>query len=289
MTTAGHETESWIGRTVHGRGGVKLGRLTRVFPSDGGGPPTWGVVKSRRGGGRLVPLDGAAAHGERGVAVPVDRGAFRTAPVAPDGEPTAQVRSDLDRHYAERGALAAAHERQHERFGGLKAGASFFGWLVAVGLTVLLGAAVAGVAAAAGVSLDLASSPAQAAGPPPETVGLIGGALLLAVLALSYFGGGYVAGRLARFDGARNGFGVWALGLLVTAALTAVGAIAGARYNLLEQIQVPAMSIPTTALTIGGVVTLTAVTLASLAAAVLGGKAGERYHRKVERAATIVE
>ena len=32
------------------------------------------------------------------------------------------------------------------------------------------------------------------------------------------YGGGYVAGRMARFDGGRQGFRVWLLGLLVTIA-----------------------------------------------------------------------
>ena len=39
-----------------------------------------------------------------------------------------------------------------------------------------------------------------------ETIGLVGGALLLAALMIAYFAGGYVAGRMSRFDGARQGF-----------------------------------------------------------------------------------
>ena len=38
-----------------------------------------------------------------------------------------------------------------------------------------------------------------------EQIGLGGGILLLAVLAIAWFCGGYVAGRMARFDGARQG------------------------------------------------------------------------------------
>jgi len=47
------------------------------------------------------------------------------------------------------------------------------------------------------------------------------------------------SGRMSRFDGARQGVGVWVMGFVVT-----------------------------------------------LVAAVLGGKAGERYHRKVDRTIT---
>jgi hypothetical protein len=39
-------------------------------------------------------------------------------------------------------AVGIDRERQHKRFGGLNWGASFFGWLVAVGITAL--AAIAG-------------------------------------------------------------------------------------------------------------------------------------------------
>ena len=38
----------------------------------------------------------------------------------------------------------------------------------------------------------------------------------VAVLIVGYYTGGYVAGRLARFDGARNGFLSWVVGLLAT-------------------------------------------------------------------------
>ena len=46
-------------------------------------------------------------------------------------------------------------------------------------------------------------------------------------LAVAYFAGGYVAGRMSRFDGARQGLGTWLLGLVVTVVLAVVGA--GAR------------------------------------------------------------
>jgi hypothetical protein len=51
-----------------------------------------------------------------------------------------------------------------------------------------------------------------------ETIGTAGGIGLLVILALAYFCGGYVAGRMARFDGARQGIGVWLWGLIAAAA-----------------------------------------------------------------------
>src|SRR6185437_2386889 len=123
---------------VHSRDGAALGRLAEVHPpGETTGPTAWGEVKGRFGRRTLVPLDAATVRGDDGVTVPVDRAAFRTAPAAGSGRPDARVYTDLDRHYAGRGALAVARERQHERFGGMKIGAAFFGWIVAVGLTVI--------------------------------------------------------------------------------------------------------------------------------------------------------
>ena len=43
-----------------------------------------------------------------------------------------------------------------------------------------------------------------------------GSVATVAVLLVCYYTGGYVAGRLARFDGARNGFLSWVVGILAT-------------------------------------------------------------------------
>lgn len=276
--------DDWTGRTVHGRDGAKLGTLTRIHPATEHSPVPWGVVKGRMGSGHLVPLDRAQPHGDHGIAVPVDKAGFRTAPTAGNGEPDAHTRGELDRHYAGRGALAVARERQHERFGGFKFGAAFFGWIVAVGLTVILFAIAAGIAAATGFSLDLSGSPAN---PAPETVGLTAAIAIVVVMALAYLGGGYVAGRLARFDGARNGSGTWVIGLIVTIAVGIAGAVLGAEYDVMERLVLPSIALPTGALTIGGVILLVVVAIVTLLAAVLGGRAGERYHRRVDKAGAM--
>jgi hypothetical protein len=105
------------------------------------------------------------------------------------------------------------------------------------------------------------------------------------VAALAYYCGGYVAGRMSRFDGARQGFGVWAFGLIMTLLIAAAGAIFGNEYNLLEQLNLPRIPVSTSELTTGGVIALAAIAIASLIGAIAGGKVGERYHRRVDRAA----
>ena len=62
---------------------------------------------------------------------------------------------------------------------------------------------------------------------------------------IAYYAGGYVAGRMSRFDGARQGFGVWLFGLLVTIAIAAAGAIFGDKYNVFEQLNLPRIPVST--------------------------------------------
>jgi hypothetical protein len=180
----------------------------------------------------------------------------------------------------DREQMRAVRARQREEFGGINWGAAFFGWLVAVGL----GALLVGLLAAAGATVGLTElSEGEAAGNATE-IGVGGAIALLAALAIAYFAGGYVAGRMSRFDGARQGVGTWLLGLLVTIALAVVGAILGSEYNVLERLDLPALPVGDSELATGGALALAIVVIGTLIAAVLGGKAGERYHRKVDRA-----
>ena len=171
-------------------------------------------------------------------------------------------------------------ERQHERFGGFNIGAAFFGWLVAVGLTALLTALLSAAGAAIGITELSSNEAAESA----DTLSLIGGILFITVLAIGYFAGGYVAGRMSRFDGARQGLGVWGFGLAVTLLLAAAGAIFGSEYNVLGQLNLPRLPVDEGSLAAGAAITLAAILIGTLIAAMLGGKAGERYHRRVDRA-----
>ena len=171
-------------------------------------------------------------------------------------------------------------EAQHEEYGGFNIGAAFFGWLVAIGVAALLTALLSAAGAAIGLS-ELSEEEAQSSA---ETISLVGGILLLVVLAIAYYAGGYVAGRMSRFDGTRQGIGAWVIGLLVAIALAILGAIAGSEYNVLAQLELPRIPIDEGDLATGGVIALIAAIVVTLAAAALGGKLGERYHRKVDRA-----
>jgi hypothetical protein len=183
----------------------------------------------------------------------------------------------------DREQMHAVRARQREEFGGINWGAAFFGWLVAVGLGALLVGLLAAMGAAVGLT-ELSES--EAAGDAQE-IGLGGAIALLAALAIAYFAGGYVAGRMSRFDGARQGTGAWLLGLIVAAVLAVVGAILGSEYNVLERLDLPAVPVGDSELATGGALALAIVVIGTLIAAVAGGKMGEQYHRKVDRAGVL--
>ena len=171
------------------------------------------------------------------------------------------------------------HNRQRDEFGGLNWGSAFFGWLVAIGVATLLTAILSAAGAAIGLT---ETSPSQASSS-ADTIGIVGGVLLLLVLLVAYFAGGYVAGRMSRFDGPRQGAGVWVIGLLVTVLLGVAGVLLGAKYNVLQQLNLPRIPVDEGSLTAGGLIALAAVVIGTLLAAVMGGKAGTRYHRKIDK------
>jgi hypothetical protein len=183
---------------------------------------------------------------------------------------------------ASRGPGRDAVAAQHDRFGGIKWGAAFFGWLSANGLAVLLVALISAAGVAIGLtqgvpSTDQATSNANG-------IGIGGGIALLVVLFLAYLAGGYVAGRMARFDGVRQGIAVWVIGLVVVILLAVVGVLFGAKYNVLSQLNLPRIPVDEGTATTAGIVALAAVLLVTLLGAIIGGKLGDRFHRKVDRA-----
>lgn len=187
-----------------------------------------------------------------------------------------------DDHYADEPVATrhAVRAHQHDEFGGTNWGAAFFGWLVAVGLGALLTAFLS--AAGAAIALSELETVGQARGE-AETIGLVGGIALLVVAVVSYFAGGYVAGRMSRFDGGRQGLAVWIWSIVVVIVLAVIGAVAGEEYNLFAALDLPRIPIEEGDLTTGGVIALLAIAIGTALAAIAGGKAGEAYHRRIDR------
>jgi hypothetical protein len=211
----------------------------------------------------------------------------RTGAAAPAADRDRDVDVDVDEQRRTMPAVVAEdtvvamRARQRDRFGGIRWGSAFFGLLSAIGLAAIL----LGIAAAAGVAFGLSEINDVRKGT-ADTIGLGGAILLLAILALSWYCGGYVAGRMARFDGLRQGIGVWVWTLVIAGALAIAAVIGGSDYNVLQQLNLPNVAVGDQSLTTGGWLTLAAAVVVTLIFAVLGGKAGDLFHRRVDRFAT---
>jgi hypothetical protein len=155
----------------------------------------------------------------------------------------------------------------------------FFGLLAAIGLGASLLAMVLGGLVAAGVT-DFG----QPASTLIDHMAAGGGAIGVAILALSYLAGGYVGARMARFDGWRQGLGVWLLSVLLVVAAAVTAWIAGGELDPAKSISLPSNPIDQGPLSHGGVVLAAVAVLVPLVFAVIGGMLGERFHRAVDRA-----
>jgi hypothetical protein len=146
------------------------------------------------------------------------------------GRKTRKGHDSTEPHHPESGPVHT--ETPHERYRGFTFAAAFYGCLVAVALTVLMAGVVGAAATGTGSTLSITQSQAgQEAG----AIGLASAVALIVILLIAYFAGGYVAGRMSRFDGGRQGLGVWLLGLLVTILVAVLGAVFGTQYDVFQR------------------------------------------------------
>ena len=184
-----------------------------------------------------------------------------------------------------RGYFEATQEREHrlrDMYGGMDWLASFLGFVFAAVVGALFLLIVGLVLAPLGFSLNLGGEIGAAT---------ITGLVVVAILIfLTYFFGGYVAGRLARFDGGRNG----AMLLLWTLAVLLLAVLAGGIFSgfLPPSISESVRSViqnyvlsPIGDLSQPGIVgiLIAAAVLAALLGGTLGGRLGSRYHAEIDR------
>lgn len=217
----------------------------------------------------MVMSTSASAAGDRGR----ETGGQGTGPrragadPAPDGPRSSGV-DDTNRR--------EVVEREKATFGGVKIGSAFFGWLTAIGTTVLLTALATALGAAVLADND---------NPDATALTVTGTIVLLVILFVAYYCGGYVAGRMARFNGMKQGIAVWVWAVVIAIVAGILAAIAGDRFNLLVELngfpQVPMFGDNATASTIIAAIVAAAV---ALVGAILGGLGGMRFHRRVDKA-----
>jgi hypothetical protein len=88
---------------------------------------------------------------------------------------------------------------------------------------------------------------------------------------------------MARFDGARQGLAVWVWTVVIGAALAVAAIIGGSDYDVFARLNLPNVAIGDQTLTTGGAITLAAACVVTLVFAIVGGKVGDRFHRRVDR------
>jgi hypothetical protein len=187
---------------------------------------------------------------------------------------------------AERTRLMASalHRRERQAFGGaVQWEAAFFGLLATLGLLIVLAA----MAASAGVAVG-ATEFREPAADQLEELSFAGGVLLVLIVAVAFFSGGYVAARMARFDGLRQGLGVWALSVLMVAAVGVAVWIAAGQLNPLDSIDLPDLPVGEGPLGAGAGLALALLAAIALISSIAGGLLGERFHRAVDEAGTEI-
>ncbi|WP_328326958.1 hypothetical protein OHA70_39480 [Kribbella sp. NBC_00382] len=175
----------------------------------------------------------------------------------------------------------AAEPTEPERlsYRGFKFGAAFFGWLIMISMLVLLSAVVGGAAIAGYYILGYTKTDLE---DNAGTVAISAAAAVVVVITLAYYIGGYVAGRLARFDGMRQGFGVWMISLLLIVLASSAGAFLNSREDYAGRIDRPNVPLTDDTLLTGGLITAAALLMLPLLFALLGGRTGQRYHDKID-------
>lgn len=202
-----------------------------------------------------------------------------------DHDHDAPRRADRDHDAPRRADHRDVVARERDAFGGVKIFCAFFGWLTATGMTVVLTALLAAIGAGVGLFADT-SELADAANDQvsAEQIGWAGVVAVLVIVFVAYYAGGYVAGRMARFDGLRQGVAVFGWAVLVAIVVAVLGAVAGSQFDVLGELNsFPRIPSALSDLSVPAVVTLVGVVVAALVGAMLGGLAGMRFHRKVDR------
>lgn len=154
------------------------------------------------------------------------------------------------------------------RFGGVDPLAVLAGTTAAVGTLAVL-SALAGVLGRVGYT--------QGAGEEELSTAALAAGLVL--LGLSLLWGGWVTGRVARYEGKRNGFLTGLLFVLLSAALAA----AASASDEVRDLELPSW-LDTDTFTVAAIASAVTGLIVALGAATLGGRIGAGWHHKVDDA-----
>ncbi|GAB2981210.1 hypothetical protein [Frigoribacterium salinisoli] len=174
---------------------------------------------------------------------------------------------------------------QRDEFSGMKFGAGLLGWFAATGFGVVLFALFAAVVGGIVASQADGASRQQYLDDNAQTGAITVAIAVGVIVLLGYFVGGYTASRMARFSGFKQGLAVFIWGVVISVVLTIVGLVAGAQGaggpmgDFGGSSDVSLLGSPA----LDAVVAVLVLLVLAFGGAVLGGLAGQRYHRRVDR------
>lgn len=186
---------------------------------------------------------------------------------------------------------STTNHRSHERlsresgeFGGVKIGSAFFGWVTAMGMSVLLTALLTAFGAGVGLATntDLGTA-ADSITRNPGATAWISAVILVLVLFVAYYCGGYVAGRMARFNGMRQGVAVWIWAIVAAVVVAVLGAVVGINFDAWNKLNGTPMAPMQWNMGLLDWIVLAIAVVVPLIGAVVGGMAGMHYHRRIDR------
>ncbi|MEX0864134.1 MAG: hypothetical protein WD269_04575 [Acidimicrobiia bacterium] len=168
-----------------------------------------------------------------------------------------------------------------ESFGGLDTPAALGGLFAALGMLAFVGALIA----ATSIPIQLNAFDVEGN---REQLGWAGIAIGALVVFASFFFGGWVAGRVARFNGVMNGAGVGLWMVLLMAVSATAGVFIEERYNILQSAALPDWFSQISGDDVARLAIAAGILglLAIFAGAMLGGAVGGNYNRKVDAALT---
>ena len=233
---------------------------------------------------RLIPGGSTRRGGggdERTRAIPEDEsGRTRKASVI---RPSGYNREGDRPRESSSGYYEAAEERElrlQELYGGVDWLASFLGFIFAAVAGGVLSAIAVIVVGRLGLPLSFSGG---ALGTSAVTALVVLGVLVF----LTFFCGGYVAGRLARFDGGRNGVMVVVWAVVVAAISLSVGPLLPGQIFSYLQSFVQSTLLPALDTLTGmgalGIGILVGAVLLMLLGGFVGGRLGARYHSEIDR------
>lgn len=168
-----------------------------------------------------------------------------------------------------------------DRYGGGDIPATLGGLMAAVGTLVMLGGLIAAGAGNIAYQIDTIDVEGNI-----QAFSVGGAIAAIVVLFVSFFVGGWVASRMARFDGRKNGVivALWMITLVVV--FGALGVWAGNEYNVFAQLDLPdwVSQWNNDEVATGAALAASVATLSMFAGGYVGGVVGESYNTEVDAA-----